>query len=194
MPINSANKICWSNAGLLLGRRWPNIVQAFGSTLLCSLGDLTVNHQAGFESHEGLMFVIEVVHIQCSKLFKGLEFVAMSMAHYKRPLKSFNKSTVLNNEHHWTQHRRRSTEFNRNNEHTQDILRQTNITEDKAFLPDNNIHEYKTDIDEQNWMPFISCPAGLCGRVWQGHTVILTWIDLTWSGNHLILAVVETWV
>ena len=30
---------------------------------------------SGFESRSGRMCVIEVVHIQCSKLFKGLEYV-----------------------------------------------------------------------------------------------------------------------
>ena len=36
--------------------------------------------ETGFESWSGRIFVIEVVHIQSSKLFKGLECAVMSMA------------------------------------------------------------------------------------------------------------------
>ena len=34
----------------------------------------------GFESRPGRMFVIDIVHIQCSKLFKSLECTELSMA------------------------------------------------------------------------------------------------------------------
>ena len=33
----------------------------------------------GFESRPVRMFVIEVVHVQCSRLFKGLEYTGMPM-------------------------------------------------------------------------------------------------------------------
>ena len=39
------------------------------------------------------MFVIHVEHIQCSKLFKGMEYsAAYGSVHYKEPLKLINKS------------------------------------------------------------------------------------------------------
>ena len=37
-------------------------------------------------------FVIEVVDIQCSKLFKGVCSAVNGTVHYKDPLKSFDKS------------------------------------------------------------------------------------------------------
>ena len=49
-----------------------------------------------FETRPGRIFVIEVVHIQCSKLFKGMECAVLSMVgptvQYKEPLKSFHKT------------------------------------------------------------------------------------------------------
>ena len=41
----------------------------------CSIGPVV----AGLESRPGELFVIEVVHIRCSKLFKGLESAVLSM-------------------------------------------------------------------------------------------------------------------
>ena len=41
-----------------------------------------------FESRSGRIFVVVVVHIQCSKLLKGLECTVLPV-HYKEPLKSF---------------------------------------------------------------------------------------------------------
>ena len=48
----------------------------------------------GFESRLDRIFVIQVVYIQCSKLFEGLECAVLSMVLctiYKAPLKSFEK-------------------------------------------------------------------------------------------------------
>ena len=39
---------------------------------------------AGFESRSGWMFVIEVVHIQCSELFKSLESAVLSRVVYTK--------------------------------------------------------------------------------------------------------------
>ena len=54
--------------------------------------DISANTK--FESL-GRMFVIEVVHIQWSEPFNGLEYAVMSIVrtvNYKEPLKSFEKS------------------------------------------------------------------------------------------------------
>ena len=42
-----------------------------------------------FKSRSGRIFVIAVVHIQCSKLFKGMACTVYGTVHYKEPLKSF---------------------------------------------------------------------------------------------------------
>ena len=53
------------------------------------LGLVTWRYQ--FESRSGRIIVIVVVHIQCSKLFRGMECTL----HYKEPLKSFEKIVWL---------------------------------------------------------------------------------------------------
>ena len=46
-----------------------------------------------FKSRSGRMLVFEVVHIQCSKLFKVLECAVLECSvHYKETLKSLDKS------------------------------------------------------------------------------------------------------
>ena len=61
-------------------RRLPTILTGCGSKLRCT----------GLESRPGRMFVIRVMHIQCFKRFKGLEFVVLTMVvRCKEPVKSF---------------------------------------------------------------------------------------------------------
>ena len=55
--------------------------------VLRKISHLTCGHKGGsklratgFKSWSGRMIVIEVVPIQCSKLFKGMEYAVMSMA------------------------------------------------------------------------------------------------------------------
>ena len=47
------------------------------------------------ESRRGQIFVIVVVHMQCSKLFKGVYSAVYGIVHYEEPLKSFDKSRAL---------------------------------------------------------------------------------------------------
>ena len=91
---------CWSticDAGPTFNQYWANI-----SCLMVVAGYFTAGPDSsfdpgrglklrgtGFESRPSRMFVIEFVHIQCSKLLKGLECAV----YYKLPFESFNKSS-----------------------------------------------------------------------------------------------------
>ena len=56
---------------------------------------LKLRGTAGFEYRSGRMFVIEVVHIECFILFKGLACAYDISVHYKAPLKSFDKKRTV---------------------------------------------------------------------------------------------------
>ena len=56
---------------------------------------LKLRGTAGFEFRSCRMFVIEVVHIECSILFKGLACAYGISVHYKQPLKSFDKKRTV---------------------------------------------------------------------------------------------------
>ena len=65
-----------------------------------------------------------------------------------------------------------------------DIL---NITEDEVYLPDRTTKHWRAQP-----IPFVPCPSGLSGQVWQGHkTVKRGYVNLTMS-IYLVLAIADS--
>ena len=58
----------------------------------CGLFGPVVAPNSGFESKLCRIYIIVVVRMLCSKLFKGLCSVVYGNVHYKEPLKSVDKS------------------------------------------------------------------------------------------------------